>query len=97
MGDTNYTRGEMKINGHSETFTGFMGYSMYGAAIIIVGLLMPILTFAVNVAWPVSILASVVLAIILGVAMKFKAQWYAGVIGVAVLLSVMIFLLTLLF
>lgn len=97
MADSNYTRGEMEIVAHEGTFSGFMGVSMYGAAALVVMLLFPILIFGVNVAWPVSLFVSVVVGVILGMALKFKAQWYAGLIGSAVVLGVLIALLTLLF
>lgn len=97
MANTNYTRGEMKISDHKGTFSGFMGISKYGAAAIIVLLLFPILIFAVNVPWTAAMLATVVLGIIIGVALKFKGQWYAGLIGSAIFLSVIIAILLLIF
>ena len=36
MANSNYTRGEMEINDHKGTFSGFMGMSKYGGAAIIV-------------------------------------------------------------
>jgi hypothetical protein len=97
MAKTNYKRGEMEINDHKGTFSGFMGVSKYGAVAIIVMLMFPILTFAANVAWAASLLVTVILGVVLGVALKFKAQWYAGLIGSAVFLFIMITLLLLLF
>jgi len=97
MANTNYKRGEMEINDHQGTFSGFMGISKYGAVAIIVMLMFPILTFAANVAWSASLLVSVILGVVLGVALKFKAQWYAGLIGSAIFLFVVISLLLLLF
>lgn len=97
MANSDYTRGEMKITDHKETFSGFMGMSVYGGAAIIVALLFPILVFAVNLAWPTSLIATVVLGVIMGVALKFKAQWYAVLVGTAVILAVLIGLLTLIF
>lgn len=90
MANSDYTRGEMKISGHKETYSGFMGMSVYGGAAVIVILLFPILVFAVNVAWPASLLASVILGVVIGVALKFKAQWYALLVGGAVVLSILI-------
>ena len=97
MADTNYERGEMDIEDHTETFGGFMTFSVYGGAAIIVSLLFPILVFGVNLAWPASLLVSVVIGVILGVIMKFNARYYAIMIGTAILLAVIIGLLTLIF
>ncbi|MGJ8560025.1 MAG: aa3-type cytochrome c oxidase subunit IV [Litorimonas sp.] len=97
MAKTNYTRGEMEITDHEGTFSGFMGVSMYGAAAIIMLLLFPILIFGANVAWPMSLLITVVLGLVIGAALKFKAQWFAGLIGSAIFLGVVIALLLLLF
>ena len=97
MANSNYTRGEMKITDHKETFSGFMGMSVYGGAAIIVTLLFPILVFAVNLAWPTAMLATVILGVIIGLALKFKAQWYAVLVGTAVFFSVIIALLLLIF
>lgn len=90
MADTNYKRGEMDIEDHSETFGGFMSFSVYGGAAIIVGLLFPILVFGVNMAWPAALITSVIIGIIIGVALKFKAQWYAILIGFSIFLAVAI-------
>ena len=90
MANSDYTRGEMKISGHKETYSGFMGMSVYGGAAIIVILLFPILVFGVNLAWPASMLTTVVLGVVIGVALKFKAQWYALLVASAVVLSLLI-------
>lgn len=97
MADTNYTRGEMNIEGHSDTYGGFMKFSKYGGAAIIVTLLFPILTFGAMLAWPTALLISVVIGIVIGMALKFKAQWFAVLIGSSVFLGVVIALLLMLF
>mgnify|MGYP000574949185 CR=1 FL=1 len=90
MANSDYTRGEIKITDHKETFSGFMGMSVYGGATIIVTLLFPILVFGVNLAWPTSMIATVIIGVIMGVALKLKAQWYALLVAGAVSLSVAI-------
>ena len=97
MANSNYKRGEMSIEGHSDTFGGFMSMSMYGGAAIIVALLVPVLIFGANIAWPAAMLVSVVLGVVIGIALKFKAQWYAVLIGLAILFSIIIGLSTLIF
>lgn len=97
MADSNYQRGDMNIDAHEDVFGGFMNYSVYGGAAIIVILLFPILIFGVELAWLTSLLISVVLGIVIGVALKFKARWYAILIGSAIFLAVAIGLLNLIF
>ena len=74
-----------------------MSMSMYGGAAIIVALLVPVLIFGANIAWPAAMLVSVVLGVVIGIALKFKAQWYAVLIAVAILFSIIIGLSTLIF
>ena len=97
MADSNYTRGDMNIEDHSETFGGFMKFSVYGGAAIIMMLLFPILVFGVNLAWPISLIITVVLGGSMGIALKFKAQWYAILIGISVLLAIIIGIAKLIF
>lgn len=94
MAKSNYTRGDMVIEDHKETFGGFMNFSVYGGAAIIVTLMFPILVFGVNIAWPGALLATIILGVVLGIVMRFKGQWYAIVIGAAVLMAVVIGLLS---
>ena len=79
-----YVRGEMEVDGHEETFGGFMTLSVYGGASIIVSLLLPILVFGVNLGFFTSLIISVVVGILIGVIMKFHARWYAILIAMAV-------------
>ena len=97
MASSNYNRGAMDIEDHTETFGGFMTYSKYGAAAIIVSLLFPILVFGVNLAWPLALLISVVLGVIIGMIMKFHGRYYAALIGLGVVLGIAIALGSLLF
>ncbi len=90
MADTNYNRGEMEIDDQEDTFGGFMSMSMYGGAIIIVALLAPIMIFAMNIAWPVAFLSSVILGVLIGIILKFQARWYVLLVAVAVLLAILV-------
>ena len=83
MGNTNYQRGSMEIGEQSSTFGGFMGGMTYGGAAIVLILLYPALIFAVKMAWAPSLLITLVLGIIIGIVLKLKGGWYAGVIGLS--------------
>ena len=84
MANSSYKRGEMQIDDHEETFTGFMRMSQYGGAAIVVTVLVPILMFGVNLGWFPSAVIATVLGIIMGVIMKFTGRYYAVLILSAV-------------
>lgn len=92
-GNSNYNRGSMPVKSQSGTFSGFMNLTVYGSCLLAVILLMPILVFAVNVAWPAALIASLVLGIVLGMVFKLKGSWYlslAALCIIAVIASVLI-------
>ena len=93
-GHSDYTRGTMKIDEQSGTFSGFMGGTKYGGALIALFVIMPTLVFAVNLHWFPSLIATLVLGVILGIVMKFKGGWYAGLIGLSILVALFSFLLS---
>lgn len=97
MANSDYNRGDMSITDHKGTFSGFMGISKYGAVAIIIMLLFPILMFAVNLAWTTSLLVTVILGVILGVALKLKPQYFAGLIGAAVFVFIFAMIINLIF
>lgn len=84
-----YVRGEMEVDGHEETFGGFMTLSVYGGASIIVSLLLPILVFGVNLGFFTSLIITVVLGVLIGVIMKFHGRWYAILIAMAVTAAIL--------
>lgn len=86
---SDYSRGEMPVDAHRGTFGGFMAGTTYGSAFIIVSLLMPTLVFGANLGWLPSLIASLVVAIILGMALKLKGAWYASMIALAVITGVL--------
>lgn len=95
-GHSDYTRGKMPVEAQSGTFSGFMGLTVYGGCAIGVILLMPILVFAVRLAWPLALIISFVFGIILGVVFKLKGGWYVGLVVMAIMATIVSFLLSLL-
>jgi len=87
-GHSDYTRGTMEIEAQSGTFTGFMGGTKYGAALIALVVLMPTLVFALGLHWLPALFATVVFGVILGVVLKFKAAWYPALVGLAVVVAI---------
>lgn len=93
-GHSDYTHGTMKVDAQSGTFSGFMGGTKYGGALIALIVIMPTLVFAVGMHWFPSLIATVVLGFVLGLAMKFKGGWYVGLIGLSILVALFSLLLS---
>ena len=87
-GHSDYEHGTMKVDAQSGTFSGFMGGTKYGGALIALFVIMPTLVFAVNLHWMPSLIATVILGFVLGVAMKFKGAWYVGLIALAIAVAI---------
>ena len=87
-GHSDYTHGEMPVKAQAGTFSGFMDLTVYGACALGVILLMPILVFAVNMAWLPALIASFVFGIILGLVFKLKGGWYVGLVIMAIIAAV---------
>lgn len=94
-GTSNYNRGSMEVEAQSGTFSGFMGGTKYGGAAVALIVLMPTLVFAVNMAWPPALVATVIFGFILGAAMKFKGAWYVGLVGAAIFTAIVSVLISL--
>ena len=87
-GHSDYEHGTMKVDAQSGTFSGFMGGTKYGSALIALVVIMPTLVFAVNLHWMPSLIATVILGFVLGMAMKFKGAWYVGLIALAIAVAI---------
>ena len=88
MASTDYKRGEMEVTNQQGTFGGFMNGTVYGGAAIVYILLFPICMFAVGLGWMPSLITAVIVAFILGVALKLKGGWYVFVVGLAILTAI---------
>ncbi|PHR58657.1 MAG: hypothetical protein COA43_10395 [Robiginitomaculum sp.] len=80
-----YIRGEMPIDGHTKTFTGFAKATSFSCAMLIVLLLMPVLVFCAHIAWFPSLIATFVVGVLIKPAFKLGNAWYGVLIGLAVL------------
>ena len=85
--ETSYVKGTMGVDGHKKTFGGFMGTTVYGGAALALIVTFPTLVFGVSMGWISALIVTLVLGIILGLALKLKGAWYAGVIISAVPLA----------
>jgi len=94
-GHSDYTRGKMPVQAQSGTFSGFMGLTVYGSCALGVILLMPILVFAVNMAWFPALILSFAFGVILGLIFKLKGGWYVGLVILAIVAAVASLLLSL--
>lgn len=88
-GHSDYTRGEMPVDGHRGTFTGFMAGTKYGGAFLIVILLFPTLVFGTSISWFPALIATLIVGIVIGAALKLKGAWYAALIGLTVVTALL--------
>lgn len=80
-GHSDYHRGDMEIAEQENTYDGFMDWTVYGGSALIVILLFFILLFAVKLAWFPSLIATFIVGVIIGMALKLKGGWYAFLAG----------------
>jgi len=83
-GHSNYTRGEMPINAHSNTFSGFIKTSAFATAFIAVCLIMPILVFCTPMSWGPALIVTFIIGLFLGPAFKLGGSWYGSLIALAI-------------
>jgi len=87
-GTSNYKRGEMNVDDHTGTFGGFMDGTKYGGAAIALVVILPTLIFAVGIHWFSALIATFILGVVMGVAMKLKGAWYGGLIATSILVAI---------
>lgn len=86
-GHSDYKHGTMEVAAQSGTFSGFMGGTKYGSALVALVVTMPTLVFAVGLHWFPSLFATIVLGVLIGLALKFKPGWYVGIIAISILVA----------
>ncbi|NNE57665.1 MAG: aa3-type cytochrome c oxidase subunit IV [Hellea sp.] len=95
---SNYTKGEMEIAEQKETFSGFMGMTIYGGGVIALGLIFAILTVGgVGLSWFPALIITVVLGILMGILLKLNAAWYAAIMLLGGVTAVICFIAGLFF
>ena len=87
-GQSDYTRGEMPVEEQEGTFKGFMALTIYGGAALVAILLYPTLVFGTALSWLTSLIITVVVGIVIGLALKLKGAWYAWLIFGAVVTAI---------
>lgn len=91
---SDYVRGTMPVNDHRGTFGGFMSTTRYGGSLIALIVLMPTLVFGTALTWLPALIVTLVVGIILGISLKLKGGWYAGIIGLSVFTAIICALLS---
>lgn len=81
---SDYVKGTMGVLGHKKTFGGFMGFTKYGGAAIALLVLYPTLVFGTPLGWLPSLITTLVVGLIIGLALKLKGGWYVGMIAGAI-------------
>ena len=89
-GHSDYTHGTMKVDAQSGTFSGFMGGTKYGGALIALIVIMPTLIFGVGLTYFPSLIATLIIGFLMGLGLKLKGGWYVGIIAAAVLTTVLV-------
>ena len=72
-GKSEYIHGEMPLDGHNSTFSGFVRQSAFYTAFFIVALLMPILVFGANIAWLPALIATFIVGVIITLPLNLAA------------------------
>jgi len=94
-GSSNYNRGDMKIDAQGRTFNGFMGGTVYGGVVVALVVIMPTLIFGVGLGWLPALIATFVVGVLCGVALKLKGGFYVGLVAVSILVAIACALLSL--
>ena len=81
---SDYVHGTMGVDGHKKTFSGFMGTTVYGGAALALIVIFPTLVFGTSLGWLKALIVTLIIGVVLGVALKFKGGWYAGIIVSAI-------------
>ena len=87
-GHSDYTHGSMEVDAQSGTFTGFMDGTKYGGSLIALIVIMPTLVFAVGLHWFPALVATLILGVVMGLALKLKGGWYVGLIGLSIVTTI---------
>ena len=90
-----YNRGEMDIAEQETTFSSFMGMSVWFGGFTAVIVLWLSLTFATGMGWMVATIISAIVGIVMGMALKMKAGWYATIVGLTIAAFVIGFIISL--
>ena len=95
MAGSDYVHGEMEISEQERTWSGFVTFTVWGAALIILILAYSTLTVAMGMHWVVALGLCVIGGFAAGWAMKMGAAWNATVLvlaGLAVIVQIVIML-----
>jgi len=85
---SDYTRGEMEITDQSQTFSGFIRTTIWFSAHTGLGVLLLTLIFAVGMSWMTALIITFIMGVVIGLALKMKAAWYAFLVGATVLIGI---------
>ncbi|NNC37049.1 MAG: aa3-type cytochrome c oxidase subunit IV [Acidimicrobiales bacterium] len=83
-GHSDYSRGDMPVDAHNKTFSGFIKGSAFGTAFIAVSVIMPTLVFCTSMTWGPALLISFIIGLILGPVLKLGGSWYGTLIALAI-------------
>ena len=85
---SDYSHGTMNIVGQDKTFKGFVRISAFFTAFFIVVLLMPILVFGAKIGWPLALVITFIVGLLISPPFKLGGGWYATLFGLAVMAGI---------
>jgi len=92
---SDYKRGDMEISAQQGTFGGFMGYTVYGGALIALALLFPILTVGgVGLSWFPALVITFIFGVVMGLVLKLKGPWFATITLLAIITAIICLLVS---
>jgi len=86
-GAANFSRGDMDIHGQKSTFSHFLGVSLWGTLLIVMGVALATIAFAMNMGWFPGLAAFFAIGAVGGLVLGMKSGWWMTLIGSTVLLG----------
>ena len=83
-GHSDYQHGEMPMQAHNDTFSGFIKGSSFMTAVIAVCLIMPIIIFCTPLGWGSALVITFIIGLLLGPIFKLGGSWYGTLIALAI-------------
>lgn len=80
-----YVPGEMNIADQKATYSGFLGASLWGSALVALIVLFLTLVFAAGQPWLACLFGVAALGIIVGLGMNMGGAWFATVVGLTMI------------
>lgn len=85
---SNYVHGQMPVLAKETTFKGFLRFSSFATAFLVVVLLMPILVFTAHVDWKLALAITFIVGLIVTKPFKLGGGWVMTLFGLTILFGI---------